>query len=152
MVRLHQELVEQGYKGSSASVRDHILRRLPEGKKNSAKGNELAPTPLPSKQATFLFLARPEHLDTEEKETVRQLRQSDPEVDRAYDLVQGFAQMLHTRTGEKLEEWLAKAVASQIPEFRSFVAGIERDKDAVKAGLTRPESNGLVEEKSTSSS
>ena len=29
MVRLHQELVERGYKGSYASVRDHIIRRLP---------------------------------------------------------------------------------------------------------------------------
>jgi transposase len=147
MVRLHQELVAQGYKGSYGSVRDHLVCRLPEGKKNSAKGNELAPTSLPSKQATFLFLTRPEHLDAEEQETVRQLCQSDPEVDQAYDLIQKFAQMLRTRTGEKLEEWLATALASQIPEFRSFVAGIERDKDAVKAGLTRPESNGIVEGK-----
>jgi hypothetical protein len=29
MVRLHQELVARGYKGSYASVRDHLVRRLP---------------------------------------------------------------------------------------------------------------------------
>jgi transposase len=39
------------------------------------------------------------------------------------------------------------ALASQIPELRSFVAGIERDKEAVKAGLTLPTSNGIVEGK-----
>lgn len=55
--------------------------------------------------------------------------------------------MLRTRTGENLDAWLAKAVASQIPEFQSFVLGIERDKAAVQAGLTRPESNGIVEGK-----
>lgn len=55
--------------------------------------------------------------------------------------------MLRTRTGENLDPWLAKAVASQIPEFQSFVLGIERDKAAVQAGLTRPESNGIVEGK-----
>ena len=55
--------------------------------------------------------------------------------------------MLRMRTGEKLDTWLAKAEASQIPELRSFVQGVERDKNAVKAGLTRPESNGIVEGK-----
>jgi transposase len=55
--------------------------------------------------------------------------------------------MLRTRTGEDLDDWLAMALASQIPVFRSFVAGIERDKEAVKAGLTLPISNGIVEGK-----
>lgn len=34
---------------------------------------------------------------------------------------------------------------SGIPEFKTFVVGIERDDDAVKTGLTRPERQGLVE-------
>jgi transposase len=147
MVRLHQELLEQGYKGSYASVRDHLVRRLPEGKKNSSHGNERSPAPLPSRQASFLFLSQPEKLDTQEEETVRQLRQSHPEVESAYNLVQQFTKMLRTRMGEALDAWLARALASQIPEFRSFVQGIERDKAAVSAGLTLPTSNGLVEGK-----
>jgi len=144
MVRLHQELVARGYKGSYASVRDHLVRRLPEGKKNAVKGARLSPTPLPSRQATFLFLARPEQLDAEEQETVRQLRQSHPEVDLAYDLVQQFAQMLRTRTGKQLDTWLEKVRASQIRELQSFVVGIERDKAAVSAGLTLPTNNDHV--------
>lgn len=147
MVRLHQELVARGYKGSYASVRDHLVRRLPEGKKNGAKGAKLSPVPLPSRQATFLFLRRPEDLDKEEQATLLQLRQSHPEVELAYDLVQEFAQMLRTRTGEELDVWLAKALVSQIPEYQSFVQGIERDKEAVKAGLTLLTSNGIVEGK-----
>jgi transposase len=70
---------------------------------------------------TFLFLSRPEKLDAEEQETVRQLRQSHPEVELAYTLVQQFAQMLRTRTGEQLDAWLEKVRASQIREFQSFV-------------------------------
>jgi transposase len=95
----------------------------------------------------FLFLRRPEDLDQEERGTILQLRQSHPELDLAYTLVQEFAKMLRTRTWENLDAWLAKAVASQIPEFQSFVLGIERDKAAVQAGLTRPASNGIVEGK-----
>lgn len=147
MVQLHQELTARGYKGSYASVRDHIIRRLPDGKKNGAKDRCLVALPLPSKQATFLFLRQPEELDEEEREQLQELRQLSEEVDLAYDLVQQFAKMLRTRTGEKLDTWLAQAQASQIPELRSFVAGVQRDKVAVKAGLTLPQNNGLVEGK-----
>jgi transposase len=147
MVRLHQELVAQGYQGSSASVRDHLVRQLPGGKKNATEGARLSPFPLPARQVTFLFLRRLEDLNKEEQGTLLQLRQSHPELDLAYTLAQEFTRMLRTRTGENLDAWLAKTVASQIPEFQSFVLGIERDKAAVQAGLTRPESNGTVEGK-----
>jgi transposase len=147
MVRLHQELVARGYKGSYASVRDHLVRRLPEGKKNSAKGNELSPAPQSPRQATFLFLRRPEKLTPEEQADLLTLRQIHPEVERTYDLVQQFAQMLRTRTGEQLDAWLARVVDSQIPDLQSFTLGIERDKPAVVAGLTLPHSNGVVEGK-----
>jgi len=86
-------------------------------------------------------------LDPEEQETVRQLRQSHPEVELAYYLVQQFAQMLRTRTGEQLDAWLEQIRASQIREFQSFVLGIERDKAAAVAGLTLPQNNGVVEGK-----
>src|SRR5947209_11117485 len=43
--------------------------------------------------------------------------------------------------------WLEKVRASQIRELQGFVAGVERDKRAVKAGLTLPQSNGMVEGK-----
>jgi transposase len=65
----------------------------------------------------------------------------------AYELVQQFARMLRTRTGEKLDAWLTQVADSQIPELGSFLTGIERDKSAVVAGLTRPQNNGLVEGK-----
>ncbi len=97
MVRLHQELVARGYKGSYASVRDHLIRRLPGGKKNGSHGARLSPAPLPARHVTFLFLRRPEDLTEEERGTMLQLRQSHPELDLAYTLVQEFAKMLGTR-------------------------------------------------------
>lgn len=41
-------------------------------------------------------------------------RQSHPEVGMAYDLVQQFAQMLRTRTGEQLDVWLEKVRARRL--------------------------------------
>jgi transposase len=53
--------------------------------------------------------------------------------------------MLRTRTGERLDNWLEDVKTSKIGELQDFVAGIERDKDAVVAGLTLPQNNAVVE-------
>lgn len=53
--------------------------------------------------------------------------------------------MLRTRTGEKLDDWLSSVRASKIRELQGFVAGVERDKAAVVAGLTLVQNNGVVE-------
>jgi transposase len=147
MAALFRELVARGYKGSYESVRDHLVRQRTFGKKNASKGAKLSPAPLSSRQATFLFLSRPEKLETEEQETVRQLSLCHPETNLAYDLIQQFAQMLRTRRGEQLDAWLEKVRERGIREFQSFVLGIERDKAAVVAGLTLPQNNGVVEGK-----
>jgi hypothetical protein len=68
-------------------------------------------------------------------------------VDQAYKLVQQFANMLRTRTGEQLDDWLSSVRASQIRELQGFVLSVVRDKAAVVAGLTLPQNNGLVEGK-----
>jgi transcriptional regulator with XRE-family HTH domain len=146
IAQIFRELVARGYQGSYASVRDNIVRHLQfDGRKTPADSSSKAP-PLPTpRQSAFVFLRRPEKLRVEEQETLIKLRQLDPEVDLAYDLVQQFAQMLHTRTAERLDAWLAQVQSSKLPELQSFAAGIEKDKDAVRAGLTWWINNGMVE-------
>lgn len=63
----------------------------------------------------------------------------------SYDLIQQFARMLRNRTGDLLDTWLAQVASSNLPELQSFAAGIEKDKDAVRAGLTWWINNGVVE-------
>lgn len=93
----------------------------------------------------FLFLRRPEELEAEEEETLALLRSLHAEVDRAYELVQQFTQMLRERQGERLDGWLDLVNQSCIPELQSFAAGVEQYKEAVRAGLTWWINNGLVE-------
>jgi len=59
--------------------------------------------------------------------------------------VQQFAHMLRARTGEHLDAWLAQVQSSNLPELQSFAAGVEKDKDAVRNGLTWWINNGMVE-------
>ena len=72
-------------------------------------------------------------MEPDEQEALITLRQLDPEIELAYDLVEQFAQMLRTRTGERLDAWLERARASQIRELQGFATSVERDKAAVVA-------------------
>jgi transposase len=146
IAQLFRELEARGYQGSYASVHDNIVRRLQfAGRKTPTDASSkmpLLPTP---RQAAFLFLRRLEKLRVQEQETLAQLRQIHPELDLAYDLVQQFAQMLRTRRGELLDTWLDQVQSSHLAELQSFAAGIEKDKAAVRAGLTWWINNGMVE-------
>jgi transposase len=96
----------------------------------------------------FFSLARPKNWRLTNKKRWRSSRSLHPEVDQAYELVQQFREMVRTRTGQQLDDWLSRVKKSHIREFQSFVAGVIRDKDAVQAGLTRPSSNGIGDRKS----
>ena len=144
---LFRELVEQGYKGSYESVRDNMVRLLPQGRKMPVDSSLKTPALPPAREASFLFILRPTDLEAEEQEMLTRLRLLHPGVDLAYELIQQFAQMLRTRTGGKLDAWLTQVAESHIPELLNFAKGIEQEKQAVVAGLTLPQNNGLVEGK-----
>ena len=80
-----------------------------------------------AKDAVWLFVRDPEKLDEEERATLTAICQASETARTAYQLVQIFREMLHHRTGEKVDAWLAAVKASQIRELQSFVTGIERD-------------------------
>ncbi len=135
----------RGSTHSYRSVYKPLVHLLPEGRKNPEVPSLFPRPPLLARQAVFLFLRRPEKLTVEEQDTLLLLRQFHCEVDLAYDLVQQFARMLRERLGERLDGWLAQVNQSSIPELLSFAAGVEKDKEAVRAGLTWWINNGVVE-------
>ena len=63
------------------------------------------------------------------------------------DLLHAFLNMVRERKHEQLHAWMQAASKSGIPELKSFVAGIERDYDAVQAALRLPWSQGITEGK-----
>jgi len=90
MARLYRELRTKGYQGSYESVRN-LVNSLRQGDRHAPLQKE---SPISSRQATWVFLRRPEELTTEEQHTLARLRILDPEVDLAYELVLQFARML----------------------------------------------------------
>lgn len=92
-----------------------------------------------------MLVCQPEKLKSDEQDIVQRLCQHTPLVATAYQLAQDFIQLVREHQVGKLDPWMLGAAASGIPEFQSFVAGLERDKAAVLAALFLPFSNGQVE-------
>jgi len=83
-------------------------------------------------------------LKAEEQETLQQLRQASPHLETTYQLVKEFLHMVRERTEEQLDAWLGAVQASHLKAFQTFVTGVQKDKDAVLAGLTISWSNDYV--------
>jgi len=80
-----------------------------------------------------------------EQRWVEAVTASHPQVATAERLAQQFRQVLQDRDSDALKSWLISSVASDIPELKRFVAGIERDYEAVAAAVEQHWSNGQVE-------
>lgn len=92
-----------------------------------------------------LFIRRQEKLSKEQKEYLGRLCNSDLALADARRLTQDFTKMVRDLKGEKLDRWLEEAEACSARPMRNFAAGLEKDLDAVRAGLTETWGNGPVE-------
>jgi transposase len=93
----------------------------------------------------WLLTRKREKLDQEDQARLDQLLTISTDVQAVHELVQQFMELVRERKGAQLRTWMEEAIKSDIPEIKSFVAGLERDYDAVKAGLTLRWSQGPVE-------
>lgn len=141
----------KGYKGSGRALYRYLETLEPTSlpaRKRASPPTEHQPNPLlalSTQQATWLFFRKDEALKAEEQETLQHLRQASPSLETTYQLVKAFLHMVRELTGEQLDAWLEAAQASQLEAFQPFVTGVQKDKDAVFAGLTLPWSNGPLE-------
>ena len=137
--QLWREIHAQGYRGAPRTFY-HALEPLRAKQQAERRGIVVAPLVerFSAKQAVWLLIRDPADLEESERKELITLCQASVTVETTYHLVQAFMQMVHERQGEYLEMWSEQVRASQIPELISFVRGVERDKEAVVAGLTRP--------------
>jgi transposase len=75
----------------------------------------------------FLVLRRPEQLSPEEQHLLDLLKQAHPQVPGACEWAQAFAQMIRGRNAPALEPWLQETLQCEVPELKTFAAGIKRE-------------------------
>jgi transposase len=136
---LYREIVAKGFTGSYAVVRA-FLATLP-----GSTRPPLPPPPPTVRQATGWICRHPDNLTDHDTSKLAALLDRCPELHTTHELVRSFATMLTTRTGQKLTDWIIKAIDTGLPAISNFAEGLISDLAAVTAGLTLPWNSGPVE-------
>ncbi|GHO90076.1 hypothetical protein KSF_001240 [Reticulibacter mediterranei] len=130
-----------------------LLRQAPEAllptvvspkKSSSSKQEEHA---FSVRRLVWLVLSREDALTPEQTQEVARASTLRPDIAAAFQLTQTFAKMLRERASSALPAWLTSAQASSIPSIAQLAQGMQRDRAAIEAALSRPESNGQTEDK-----
>ncbi|MFG2133057.1 ISL3 family transposase [Streptomyces sp. NPDC048751] len=136
--KLWEEIVPLGYKGSYQRVRSYLREKRTSPRPVTAR------PPSPRAVAGWI-LRHPDTLAEPEQLQLKAVRTNCPELDALTRHVRSFAVMLTERQGERLPGWLDAVRQDDLPSLHTLAAGIDRDRDAVIAGLTLPWNSGVVE-------
>lgn len=139
-VALTAEITALGYRGSVKTVRRYLqpLR----------SGQTTTPSPLApptTREVTGWLTRHPDSLTEDERAARAAVLGRSPALRSTRDLVSEFAEILTQRRGHQLRGWMQRVDTDGAPALRSFATGLDRDLDAVTAGLTMPYSSGPVE-------
>ncbi len=140
--QLYLEIKEKGYSGTDRPVY-RFLKTLKQ------EPVELPALPVLSRLSVregLWLIARPfDDLEIDERVDLEELCHASTPIATLHMLVQSFGQIVRKREGHRLEEWKKQVIESGVAEMQRFAKGLERDKEAVIAGLTLRYSNGQVE-------
>ncbi|MFF0018820.1 transposase [Streptomyces sp. NPDC005374] len=138
--KLWEEIKEQGYPRSYAGVRDYVSRNL------RGKPQPTGPRPPSARAVTRWILTHPDALPEGDRIQLKAVLANCPELATLVDYVRSFGRMVTDLQGDRLPEWIASArTTTDLPSLSRFAQHLERDLDAVIAGLTLPWSSGVVE-------
>ena len=147
-LRLWQDLRTRGFTGGRTVVAAllHTWRAAPDRTPGAPSTPPLVPGPVYSSRATcWLLLKESATLSADEQAYLTRLLHLCPEVALAQALTREFQTLIRERDVPGLYSWLKGVRLSGIPEFGSVATGIWRDRRAVHAALTHPESQGQTE-------
>jgi transposase len=140
--QLYREIKGNGYAGTERQV----YRFLKTLKQESVELPQLPILSRISVQEMIWLTVRPfDELEASERLDLTELCLASQELATLHLLTQSFGQIVRKLEGERLDDWQRQVEASGIAEIHRFSKGLERDKEAVLAGLTLRHSNGQGE-------
>ncbi|MFF8618794.1 ISL3 family transposase [Streptomyces sp. NPDC015350] len=138
-IQLHSELQALGYRGSYQIISNYLRPR------RRRRIRVVEPAPPGVRQVTGWITRHPDRLSESEGKQLSEVFTRCPELTAAHRLVRSFAEILSTRTGQHLKDWVVSVQAEELPGLHSFATGLEKDWDAVVQGLTSHWNSGPVE-------
>ncbi len=136
----------KGYSGSITSVY-RAVAHFPAREATVTRADlpKKGHTPLSALRAMWLIVKPQEELSERKQKMRAALLEHHPQGRKVHPLVERFVHMVKHRQPEQLDEWLKDAKESNLPPMVQLAAGLQRDYQAVKAGLSMEWSNGQVE-------
>ncbi|MER5933948.1 transposase [Streptomyces sp. NPDC002054] len=105
----------------------------------------IGPRPPTARTVTRWLLTHPDVLQEPDRIQLKTVLAVCPELDVLAAHIRSFAHMLTQLEGHRLPEWIEAASSANLPALQSFARHLERDLDAVVAGLSLPWNPGVVE-------
>ena len=148
-LQLWRDVCAQGYTGPQSAIWP-VLHRLrqgltPMGPIDVAAHRRLARRPPSPRRMASVWLRRATDRTPAEQHVVTQLLELSRDAQVAFGLTERFLELVREHRPESLDAWLEDALGSDLPEFRSFATGLQRDKAAVVSAVSLPYSNGQAE-------
>ncbi|MDF2273479.1 ISL3 family transposase [Streptomyces coacervatus] len=138
--KLWEEIKEQGYPHGYGNVRNYVSRTL------RTKPQRVGPRPPSARTVTRWILTHPDALSEGDRLQLKAVLANCPELTALAEHVRAFAHMLTQLQGDHLPKWIEAATATtDLPGLRRFAQHLERDLNAVIAGLSLPWNSGVVE-------
>ena len=94
------------------------------------------PTPPTAREVTGWLTRHSDSLTEDECATRDAVLDRSPALRATGDLVSEFAQILTQRRGHEPRDWMQRVDTDAAAALRSFATGLDRDLEAVTAGLT----------------
>ena len=154
VLRLFRDIQGHGYTGSYPTVARYAQRlRQAQGLRPRERRPgqtlpglvELQQRPLTTRRATRLVLKRPEHRSKADTQLLAHIEIQHRDLTEAIELAQNFCAIVRQRQADRFDDWLARAVASDVAPLRRFASGLRADYEAVKASMRLSWSTGPVE-------
>jgi transposase len=134
--QIYREITAMGFQGGQTNVRAYVAHLRQSTAHGSSPPSRKERVQAVSPRALRWLLTRErKDLDQKEQAQLDQLLQVSSEVRVIHTLLHAFLSMMRERKPQQLRPWMEEVNMSGIPELKSFVAGVERDYDAVKEAL-----------------
>ncbi|MGC0334765.1 hypothetical protein RKD23_007755 [Streptomyces sp. SAI-170] len=137
--KLWEEIKAQGYPDGYGNVRAYVSRNL------RGKPQPVGPRAPSARAVTRWILTHPDALAESDRVQLKAVLSNCRELDAFAGHVCSFAHMLTQLQGHQLPAWIEAATTADLPSLQRFARHLERDLDAVTAGLSQQWNSGVVE-------
>ena len=140
---IFRKIQEQGYRGSRSTLGQYLadLRRSKRsGQESVVRRHRISP-----RSAARLLTRSDDKVDEEDKPYLKLLLEKLEGAEAIRNLSDSFRKLLEKHDRSGLDNWLSEAMTCGVRELRTFAQGIQRDYEAVAAGIAERWSNGQVE-------